>query len=349
MATTRQIALMTGSGEIRLQSEAMPPLTENEVAIRVRASIISPGTEISLVRALRQDPQLDAAPMAFGNACSGEILDIRGDARSLKPGQAVVAMGKTANHASIVHVPINLVAPLPETVAYKHAVYACPGAIAMQAVHRSAPLLGEFGLVAGLGIVGNLFTQLARLSGARVMAWEQLNGRRRIANRCGIEAVLPPSVTTGVSAARQWAEPYGFDFAALAFGGEATECFNKIKPLMKVSPDGRAVGRIALVGDCQVSLTGSAANGNLDILSCSCTRKSPGYHDPLWEHGKDNPNALVPRKTQRNLRECIKLLAEQRLSVRPMTTQEIPLSDVAEAVNLLLTQPDDALGIILEP
>jgi threonine dehydrogenase-like Zn-dependent dehydrogenase len=52
--------------------------------------------------------------------------------------------------------------------------------------------------------------------------------------------------------------------------------------------------------------------------------------------------------TQRNLQEIVRLINEKRLLVDPMITHRLPLSEVGQAADLLLNQPNQAMGIILQ-
>ena len=338
--------MINGDGQVGVREVELPALQMNEVAIKVRASLISPGTEMGAVRGYRAKPDPAAAPMPFGYACVGEVLEIKGDGRGLHPGMRVAAMGAgKALHADYVNVPINLVVPIPDSLHYEEAVYACLGATALQTVRRAEPQLSDYGLVLGMGIVGNLTMQLSRLSGARMMAWEGLAGRRRIGAACGLTDIIEPG-EAAVKYAQKFAAPYGMDFAVFAFGGDATPAFEQVKEVMKLSADGHRMGRIVLVGGCKVCIDGGAASGNLDIVAAS--RTGAGYHDPQWELGADYPNAFVQYTTQRNLREIVRLIDEKRLVVAPLTTHRMPLREVGRAADLLVDQPDLAMGIVLE-
>lgn len=55
----------------------------------------------------------------------------------------------------------------------------------------------------------------------------------------------------------------------------------------------------------------------------------------------------MPFTTRRNLQEIIRLMEEGRLAIDPMTTHHVPLREVAQAVDLLIDHPDQALGVIL--
>jgi threonine dehydrogenase-like Zn-dependent dehydrogenase len=347
MMLKRKVAVITGKGEVKMITENLLELKEHEVRIRVNASLISPGTEIASVAGLRATPDLKASARVFGYANAGEIIKVKGDVKGLKAGMRVAAMGGTgAHHANYANVPVNMVVPIPDCVTYKQAAYACLGATSLQAIRRTVPELGEYGMVLGLGIVGNLAAQLAQISGARVIGWEGFDSRLKIAKKCGIRNFVNFKTQDSVEETKKFAAPYGADFAIFAFGGEATAAFESVKSCMKVSADTHAMGRIILVGGCKINVGGGAHSGNLDIRAAS--RTGAGYKDLKYEYGSDYPAAFVQFTTQRNLREIIQLIAEKRLIVDPMTTHFMPLEEVGKAADLLIDHPDKAMGIVLE-
>ncbi|MDF3128750.1 hypothetical protein P0Y35_06035 [Kiritimatiellaeota bacterium B1221] len=342
----RTISTITGEGRVALLTETLPEAGPNDITIRVEASLISPGTELMMLESRRAHPDPCAQPEPFGYAVAGVVLKIPADEKNLKVGQRVIGMGAgKALHADVVQVPRNLVVGIPDAVPSEDAVYACLGATALQAVRRTEPALGEYGLVMGLGIVGNLAAQLYQVAGARIAAWDGLKGRLDIANQCGIFTAFDPFAENTPQLTKDFTAPYGLDFALFAFGGNATAAYQSLIPLMKESADGHAMGKIVLVGGCQVMVEGGAPGGNLDLRIAS--RTGPGYHDPEWENGKAYPKVFVPFTTQRNLEEVLLLMSEGRMNVAPMTTHRMPMSQVADATELLQTQPNDTLGIVL--
>jgi len=343
----RAAAIITGSGEVKTRREELPELKDNEVLIKVHSSLISPGTEIAGVKNKREEPTPEEEDKNFGYANAGEIIEVRGDVKDLKAGMRVAAMGGGgAHHANYANVPVNLVVPIPDNVTYHQAAYACLGATSLQAVRRADIKLGEYGMILGLGIVGNLAAQLSQINGGRVIGWEGFESRIAIAKKCGIKNIVNFRDVDPVEASTEFAVPYGMDFAIMAFGGPATEAFNSIKDCMKVSQDGHIMGNVVLVGGCLVEIGGGAHTGNLNIKAAS--RTGPGYHDHEYEYGRDYPDAFVQFTTQRNLREIINLISEKRLLVDPMTTHTLPLEEVGSAADLLINSPDKAMGIILE-
>lgn len=348
MPKTRLIAYVDPAGLVGAKEEKMPQLKDNEVLIKVHASLISPGTEMNgpRMRRAQEQPDPEAQDFYFGYANAGEILAVQGEVKGLKPGMRVAAMGGGAKHCNYACVPVNLVVPIPEQLSYEQAAFACLGATALQGVRRTVPQLGDYGAVLGLGIVGNLACQLYGLSGARVLGWEGLASRITMAKACGIQNTVNFIATDALAESKKFAAPYGLDFAMLAFGGEASGVLQELMQAMKVSADGHAMGKIILIGGCKAEIGGGAYSGNLDFLASS--RTGPGYHDPEWEYGADYPDAFVQYTTQRNLREIVSLMHEKRLLVEPMITHRMPLQEVGKAADMLLAQPDKAMGVILQ-
>ena len=341
----RVVAVVTPNGEVVARRQTVPELQENEVLIDVEVSLISPGTEMNLPRARRQSPW--GEDTVFGYANAGTIIKTKGNVKNLKPGMRVAAMGAgKAVHGSIACVPVNLVVPLPDQVTFEQGAYACLGVTAMQGVRRADVSLGSYGMVLGLGIVGNLACQLFQASGARVIGWEGMPERIRIAKKCGIANTVNFKKADPVEATQGFCAPYGADFAMLAFGGQATDPLQSVMKCMKVSADGHAMGNIVLIGGCKVEIGGGAWSGNLDFRASS--RTGAGYHDNDWEYGKDYPNAFVQFTTQRNLHEYINLVMEKKIKVDPMTTHRIDINDVGDAADMLLDHPEKAVGVILK-
>ena len=162
MPRTCKAAVVTSKGEVVCHKMPVPSLKDNEVLVKVHASLISPGTEMNMVRSRRENPTQTGVEIGFGYSTAGEIVAVKGDCKGLKPGMRVACMGGGAKHASYNCVPVNLVVPISDKLSYEEAAFASLAATALQAVHRTEPLLGEYGIVLGQGIVGNLAAQLCQ-------------------------------------------------------------------------------------------------------------------------------------------------------------------------------------------
>ena len=333
-------------GKVVCEERALPELKDNEVLVKVHASLISPGTEMNLPKAFREKHKEDKTSTPFGYSSAGEIIAVKGDVKDLKVGMRVACMGGGAKHAAYNCVPVNLVVPIPDNVTYEEATFASLAATSLQAVRRTEPQLGDYGIALGLGIVGNLAAQLYQLSGARVLCWEALPARRAIARKCGLKNAIDFRKVDAVAESKKFAAPYGVDFALMAFGGNADKAWESVLASMKVSADGHQMGRIVAVGGCKFTIGGGAWSGNVDIRPSS--RTGCGYHDPAWEYGKDYPDVFVQFTSQRNARELIQLIAEKKLKVTPLITHRVKAEDVTPVADMLIDAPNKAVGVIIE-
>lgn len=344
----RKVAAIDGRGQGVCLEEAMPALGPGEVKVRVEASLISPGSELGRVGAMRENPQPNRPPRPFGYSNAGIVEEIGASVEQFEVGQGVACMGGGyALHADWACVPQNLCAAIPAGVGFAEAASVHLAATGLHAVRRTAPLYGENGIVVGLGLVGQFTAQFAQLSGCHVLGVDRWARRRAIARQVGVEGVVDPAGEDVVERAGEFTRGYGMDFGVVAFGGEASEAFAAIYQSLKQAPDTHRMGRVVLVGGARVAHGFGAALGNVDVRSAA--RTGPGYHDPVYERGSAYPEVFVEWPTQRNLAECLRAMAAGKLCVQPLYTHEFALEDIAAAVDVLVESPAEALGVVLKP
>ena len=344
----RKVAAIDGRGQGVCLEETMPALGPGEVKVRVEASLISPGSELGRVGAMRENPQPDRPPRPFGYTNAGVVEEVGTGVEQFEVGQSVACMGGGyALHSDWACVPQNLCATIPEGVSFAEAASVHLAATGLHAVRRTAPLYGENGIVVGLGLVGQLTAQFAQLSGCHVLGVDHFTRRREIAQEVGIECVVDPAGQDVVEQAGEFTQGYGMDFGVIAFGGEASDALETIYQSLKQAPDTHRMGRIVLVGGAQVTHGFGSALGNVDLRSAA--RTGPGYHDPAYERGQAYPEVFVEWPTQRNLAECLRAIADGKLRVQPLYTHEFALEEVAAAVDVLVESPAEALGVVFKP
>lgn len=348
MPDRRIVAAKMGNGHIGLIEQDIPPLRPGTVLVEVHASLVSPGTELDGWHGLRRqldEPDPAAEPAPFGYANAGVVLEAGEGVRELKAGDRVACMGAGyALHADYAVVPQNLCAALPEEVSFAQGSYGHLAATALQALRRGEPEFGEYVAVVGLGIVGQLVAQLYRLAGNFVIGWERIGFRLELARKCRIHATALVGSDDEVAATRAFTEGDGLDAGVLAFGGEADGAVAALEKCLKRSPDGHPMGRIVAVGGARFQYTSTMTN--VDVRRSS--RTGPGYHDEQWEAGRGYPPALVRWTTRRNLRLCMRLIAEGRLDVDCLTTHTIPLADVDAGISGILGRPERILGVVFQ-
>jgi threonine dehydrogenase-like Zn-dependent dehydrogenase len=348
MAEKRLTAAVMGNGHIGLVEEEVPPVRPGTVLVDVRASLISPGTELGGWRGLKaqlDSPRPNAKPRPFGYSNAGVVKEVGPGAEEFRVGDRVACIGGGyAMHTTHAVVPHNLCVALPDGVTFAQGSYAMLAATALHALRRGEPQLGEFAAIVGLGPVGQLAARLHQLAGSYVIGWDTIPFRTNLARRCGIDATATVGQEDEVAVTQEFTGGMGLDGALFAFGGDGTKALQSVRQCLKITPDGHRMGRIVIVGgvrfDYQFGLT------NADIREAS--RTGPGYHDEEWEVGSPYPPTVMRWTTRTNLQLAMRLIAEGRLNVDALTTHTIPLRDVDAQISTIIGAPDSIVGVVLE-
>lgn len=259
----------------------------------------------------------------LGYSSAGVVLHTGGIA-DFRVGQHVACAGAgKANHAEVVSVPGNLVAPVPDGVSLRDAAFTTVGAIAMQGVRRAEAQLGERVVVVGLGLIGLMTTQILRASGARVLGIEPSAERRALGAELGCELVAAPDEAS--ARAKEWTGGIGADTVLITASSASNAIINDSVSML------RRKGRLVVVGDIGLGLErGPIYQRESDFLIS--TSYGPGRYDPTYEEGGlDYPIAYVRWTENRNMEEFLRLLAGGAVRVGPLVDLELPAEQAAEA------------------
>jgi len=355
----------------------VPALGPYDVLVRTSHSLISTGTEgasvISSARKARSplqrvtdDPALVAKAfkrlmtdgprstaaavsaggspdlIAIGYSASGIVLEAGESVRDHSPGDRVAcAGGGYANHAEYLAVPGNLIVPVPDGLGLDAAAFVTMGAIAMQGVRRADVRLGDRVAVVGLGLLGQLGTQLTACAGGRVIAMDLDEDRVALAEELGATAGLISSEADPVKAAMRFSDGVGLDAVLLFAGTKSSELVNQAFEMT------RERGRVVVVGDVGMDLERKTFYRREQDLLISRSY-GPGRYDREYEeHGRDYPIAYVRWTENRNMREFIELTAEGRVEVEPLVAGVFPVEQAAEAYETALSATGTAVATLL--
>lgn len=336
---------MDTSGKVSTEEQRMPELKPGQLRIEVRASMISPGSELGGLRQRRTNPDPNPTKRPFGYSNAGVVIDKRGDCGNFEIGDRVSGMGGGyALHTTHACVPHNLCAKIPGNVSDEDAASNHLAATALHAVQRGRIAIGENVLVAGLGLVGQFACQIAQIAGAYAIGLDHLPLRVEIAQKAGVNQAVNIAETDPVGVAAEFTNGYGMDCGIIAFGGDGTEAFRQIHDTLKTTPDRHKMGRIVIVGGASITHSFAAGLGNVDVISAA--RTGPGYHDEAYEHGSNYPPVFVHWPTQRNLELVLRFMSEGKLQVKPLITDVVPIDQAADGCEKLIQTPNEALGVV---
>ena len=351
-------------GRVILEEVPAPVVSNGGVLIKVVNSCFSAGTELSsvqdsgmsLIRKALEQPEnvRKVLNMARSEGIARTLSKVRGKLEASTPtGYSIagialaVGHGVTdiqaydriaaagtgiANHAEYVDVPRNLVLPIPEKIDFAQASTVTLGGIAMQGVRRANVALGEYVVVFGVGIIGQLVLQMLSISGARVFAVDLDDQRLDLAKRMGAEAVFNPKSCDAIKAIFHYSGGHGADAVLFCAATSNSQALSDAFAMT------RKKGRVVMVGVWGQELKREDIySKELDFFIS--TSYGPGRYDPVYEEkGSDYPYAYVRWTENRNMEEYLRLLATGKIQVEPLIQATYPLEQVEMAFECLQSQ-----------
>lgn len=365
----RQVIQDLRSGATVLAEVPCPAVKRGHLLIRARASLISPGTERTLVEfgranwlaRARQQPErvrqtLDkvkadglmttvdavrarlAQPLPLGYCSAGVVAEVGDGVEGFAVGERVASNGY---HAEIVQIPKTLAARIPRNVSDEAAAFTVAGAVALEGIRLLAPTLGETFAVIGLGLVGQLTIQLLRANGCSVVGVDLDCGRLQLAQRFG---AIVCDLSAGHDPVRVVAE---LSRAAGVDGAIVSAATNSNEPISLAAKMCRKRGRIVLVGDTGLKLHRADFYQKELTFQVSCSY-GPGRYDAAYEvGGHDYPIGFVRWTAQRNFESVLSLISEGKLGPLALISHRFPLDRAAEAYELI-TRGNSSLGVIIQ-
>jgi predicted dehydrogenase/NADPH:quinone reductase-like Zn-dependent oxidoreductase len=272
------------------------------------------------------------------------VVEIGAGVTGIAPGDRVACGGGGwANHAELIAVPQNLVAPVPGGVALEDAAYATVGAIALHGVRQSEAGLGDCVGVVGLGLVGQLAVRLLQATGCSVVGIDLDDAAVELAQAVGAVA-LTRSDPRLEEAVREVTRGLGLDSVLLCASSASAD------PLELAVSLARDRARIVVVGETTIAVDRGRMYEKEIELRMSRSYGAGRYDRDYEERGRDLPAGYVRWTEQRNMQAFLDLVAAGRIAPSQLTTHRFPVDEAAAAYRAL-TGPADGrrpFGILLE-
>jgi predicted dehydrogenase/threonine dehydrogenase-like Zn-dependent dehydrogenase len=369
----KQVVQSIKSGELQVVEVPAPQVRARGVLVRTRASLISAGTERSmmdfadknllqkaqarpdLVRQVFDMVQRDGLlatvqtvrnrldqTIPLGYSVAGEVIAVGADTPGFAVGDQVACAGAGyANHAEFVFVPRNLAVKLPAGVTHESGAFATLGAIAMQGVRQAEVELGHKVAVIGLGLVGQLTVQMLNAAGCAVLGIDLDAQRVALARQHGAAAGCAPGDAAAM--AQEFTQGRGCDRVLIT---AATKSNDPIELAGEISRDR---GVVVAVGD--VGLEVPRRSFYYKELDLRLSRSyGPGRYDPAYEeHGEDYPYGYVRWTEQRNMESFLELVAAGKVQVEPLITHRFAIEQAETAYELISGKTAGKfLGVVLQ-
>lgn len=329
---------------LELQEVPTPKPGPGEVLVRVHACGIC-GSD---VHGLDGSTGRRKPPIIMGHEASGVVTEIGTDVTQFQPGDRVtfdstVYCGRCAYcargqvnlcdnrrvlgvscdeyrrdgaFADFVVVPERIVCKLPENVTYEQAAMIEPLSVALHAVDRAAPKIGETAVVFGGGMIGLLILQVLRLTGLHhIVVIEPDASRRRMAEAFGADKVFSPE---------QWqTAPITSTIPSADLAFDAVGINETVQAAIGTVRKG---GRVVLVGNLQPEVSlhlQKVVTRELTLLG-SCASQGD-----------------YPR--------CLNLIAQQKVKVDPLISTVAPLEEGPHWFDQLYHRRQPLMKVILRP
>ncbi len=180
---------------------------------------------------------------------------------------------------------------------------------------------GDTVLVIGQGPIGMLFTQLARLAGARVIVTDKIASRRETALRIGAAFALDPDADDVPGAVRELSEGRGADLAIVAVPSARViaGAFDHVRP----------AGKVLLFAQTRL-------NDPLEVDAGAICMQEKSL---IGSYSSDI--------TLQD--EAAELIFSRNVDVRPLLTHRFELDRIADAIDTAANPRDGSLKVLVTP
>ena len=365
----KQLFQSLKTGKTEIIEIPVPEVSENNILIKTKLTLISSGTErmivdfgkANLVDKVKKQPEkvnevfqkinsegflstYDAIqnkldkPIPLGYSNVGTVIQCGNKVKGFKVGDRVLSNGE---HAEIVSVPNNLVSKIPDEVGDSEAVFTVLASIGLQGIRLSNPTLGEVFLVNGLGLIGLLTGQLLIQNGIKVLGIDPDYERCNLARTLGIDALQLTNISDPISWCKD--KTNGNDIDAVIITA-STKSNQPIDLSAKVC---RKRGRIILVGSTGLNLKRDLFYKKELTFQVSCAY-GPGRYDQSYEEkGIDYPIGFVRWTEQRNFVAILDIFKRRKIITKNLISNTFKFEEAAQAYELLVKNVN-VLGILLK-
>jgi threonine dehydrogenase-like Zn-dependent dehydrogenase len=195
----------TGKEQVAFREYKSPALQPGEVRVKSLFGAAKHGTEMALYKGYAAPrggldeeyrvltPHVDMVryPVRLGNMCVGKVIEAGSGVSRLSVGDVVFGLGAFREE----HVWPESVRNLAPDVPWQSAVCLDPADFALGALRDGHVRVGDAVAVFGMGAIGLMAVQIARVAGANpIIAIEPIALRRQLALDCGADLALDPTV-----------------------------------------------------------------------------------------------------------------------------------------------------------
>ena len=331
--------IVTGQNQVEIQKDTLDEknLGPNELLIETEYTFISTGTE--LANYTGKEPKVFqpgawcAYPWKSGYAHVGIVKAVGNQVARAKIGDRVFTYG---NHASFTRRhESSLVIKVPDEIDPGIATASRMAGVAATAFIVAEIKGNPWVAVFGLGLVGNLASQLLKIKGCRVIGADPVEYRRKLAEKCGIEYTLGGN-----------AEAVHKGIAEITNGGMANITIDAVGHSAVVTQalkETASFGQIVILGSPRVTVQGDLTELLGDVhIRWITVRGALEWCIPMYPEATEGISQFTKQQM------IFDWLKNGELDVKSLISHRLKPEQIKQAYDGLLNEPQTYTGVLLE-
>ena len=369
----KQVFQNPKSGKLRVEEIPMPTARPGGVLVENKISVISAGTEKSIIELSRKNllkkaqerpdyvqkfismvktrgivvawrtAQLKlSTDISLGYSSAGKVIKVGAGVEEFRVGDRVACAGQNyASHAQKIFVPKNLCAKIPKNVSDEEASFSTLGAIAMHGIRQANLRVGETVAVIGLGLLGQIATRILHAYGHPVIGLDINESQIKFAKENGLDEGVLIGRDNEVERVKKFTSSKGVDAVIIYASSKSSE------PLTLAVNISRDKGRVVQVGSVLSNIPWRDFYQK-ELTFISSRSYGPGRYDKEYEEkGNDYPYPYVRWTEKRNLEEFLRLISEKKIVIRNLITKVFPISEAEKAYEFIFKNKGVVHGVLL--
>lgn len=341
-------------GRVSIETFDVPEPRSDQILVRITTTQVSAGSEMNNIRRRRSAPSAEQASFSrqgIGYTAIGTIEAVGSAIQGFAPGERVFCNGNHCTHwlvtpsqmADYVTSATFSIQKIPAGLSDAEAAFCVLGDIALHGVRLAQLQIGESVVVHGLGVIGQLSVQLARIAGAHpVIGVDMFDERLAQAQAFGATYTIDArteNVVARIQALTESPWRYRGYLPNLPpnVGADAqlhcTSNINNYPDMIRAAADR---GRIILVG---------ATNGSVPIESNELFRREITVRGS-YQTGMEEPHPYWPWTRTRNRATILDLIARGELHVKPLISHLVPYTEAPALYDLMMNGGQGWMSIL---
>jgi 2-desacetyl-2-hydroxyethyl bacteriochlorophyllide A dehydrogenase len=306
---------------------------DHEALVKKKYTLISPGTELAC---LSGNEGWFGMPGIPGYASVSEIIEIGKGVEGFWPGDVVFHYG---DHSAYQIVPTTGVfLRAPQHVPLTWVPFTRMATVAFTSTRVSQIELGDNVAVTGLGLIGNMASQLAKLQGANVFGIDLSDQRLKMAETTGIDAALHAGRGDIREEIMRLTRGEGVSTLIEATGVPKAAVDN----LPLIAKSGELILLGSPRGEYQTNVTEVLNYVHLINYGCITFK---GAHEWRYPVEKDS---FVKHSLVRNSQIVFDLMAQKKLSIEPLISHVLKPEEAASAYMGLRDDKEHYYGVLFD-